>query len=506
MKNRISKLLIAGCGVFMALGGLTACKADEFDGLTINFWHTFGKTPADALEEKAKNFASLVEKNENVKLRVKLTYKGTYNEMPGYITKSFASSETPTLAVAYPDHVADYFAAESTPGQYVVNLEKYINDATIGFGKEAYLGDSKGVDDFVEAFIDEGRHYTRTGTYSLPYMKSSEVMFYNMGVLKKAMPYYDPSISTEDDIIDFMNNITWDELMDLSEVILDNKADILPTLIVPTFYDSDGNMMISKMFQEEIPFSSIKDGKGVIDFDGTYGTPTEAQKEAYNETVDLLLTLKKGYDKGLFTTKGAYGKYGSEAFVNQQSVFSIGSSGGAGYNFPESKEIKINICKVPAQNDNPLYVSQGPSLTMFNSPRYTASENEQLTKYAWKFLKYITNPEVNSNLCTKGSEGYIPVRESAYSTADFLSFLEKGENYAKVAKIVINEISGSYLSTAVFKGSATLRTEIAGALTDCLTKIITKDAQGQITKTDEQIKTEIKANLDRCLANTHAKM
>ena len=494
-KKRAITLLTLTASVLAFSGSLSACNS--YDGLTINFWHTFGKTPADSIEAQAQTFASLIEAHEGVKLRIKFTYKGSYDDILSNITKSFASGETPTIAVAYPDHVADYFAAESTPGQYIVNLDNYMNDPEIGFGKESWLGDQHDSSDFVEAFLKEGQDYSREGTYSLPYMKSSEVMFYNLSAVRKAMPYYDPTIETDDDIKDFMDNISWNELMDFCEIINDNKAAILDSLLVPAFYDSDGNLFISKMYQNNIPFASLnEDGSASIDFNGhatSSFTPSEDQITAYNETVGMLSGLKSSYDKGLFTTKGVYGEYGSNNFVQQKTIFSIGSSGGAGYNFPSSSTFDVGICKVPSSNNNPMYVSQGPTLTVFNSPRYSTSENAVLTKYAYKFIKYLTNGEVNSDLCINGSEGYVPVRESAYSTEDFLYFMENGEKYAKTADVVIHDIDGNYINTPVFKGSATLRDEVAGALADVM-RLSSNDTES------------IETVLNRCLSNAISKM
>ena len=439
-------------------------------GIVINFWHTFGKTPADAIEAKGKEFSQKIKAQEGVDVTIKFTYKGGYTDMPGLVTKGFATGDNPTIAVAYPDHVADYFAAEQTPGEFVVNLKPYAEDPNIGFGKEAFLGDNEGIDDFVEAFIEEGQNYEREGMYSLPYMKSSEVMFYNKTALRRAMTYYDSSITSDVQIEQFMNNLTWDTFMDLCEVINDNKTSIISTLEIPAFYDSDGNFIISKMIQNGIGFSSIdSNGKGRIDFNGVATssfTPSAEQTTNYNKTIQLLTELKSQYDEGLLTTKGAFGEYGSNNFVNQKTMFSIGSSGGAGYNFPSSATFEVGICKVPASNNNPLYVTQGPTLCVLNNSK--ATNNDLLVKYAWKFLKYITNDEVNSVLCVDGSEGYIPVRYSAYSTQRFLSFMRDGESYAKVAKTVINEIDGHYLNTAVFTGSASLREYMAGALADVL--------------------------------------
>ena len=476
MKKRIPALLISSILAFGVAGSLTAC-GDNFNGITVNFWHTFGKTPLGAIEGYAKSFAKLVKENEDVNVRIKFSYKGGYGDMTGVITKAFATGDNPTIAVAYPDHVAEYFAAESKPGEYVVNLEPYMNDSEIGFGKESWLGDKYGAEDFVQSFFEEGESYAKEGVYSLPYMKSSEVMFYNMTALRKVMPEYN-GMTSDVEIQSFMNDLDWETLMDLCEYVADNKSTIISKLETPCFYDSDGNFIITKMMQRNIGYASI-DASGVasLDFDGIENDSTPEQISNYNKTIALLNELKGYVDDGFLTTKAVYGEYGSNQFVNQKTMFSIGSSGGAGYNLPTTKTFEVGVCKVPYDNNNPVYVTQGPTLCMLNNTKMASEDNKLCVKYGWKFLKYITNGEANADLCVNGSEGYIPVRESAYSTSTFLNFLEKGEDYAKVAKVVINDINGEYFNTPVFTGSAALREYIAGALGDTLTgKLSAKDA------------------------------
>ena len=108
---KISKLatLVAS---LLAVGCLSSCgeQGGGSGALVINFWHTFGKTPADAVEAQAKRFQQLVKQQEGVDVEIKFTYKGGYTDMVGLVTKSFATSDNPTICVAYPDHVADYFA------------------------------------------------------------------------------------------------------------------------------------------------------------------------------------------------------------------------------------------------------------------------------------------------------------------------------------------------------------------------------------------------------------
>jgi len=442
----------AGGSVGSSSSGDVTAKSVSFE-----FWHTFGQSNGVALETSAQRFSALVKENEGVDVNITLSYQGSYDDIEGKITKSFATNATPTMAIAYPDHVAGYIASENgQDGRFVYNIEDYMDDPDIGFGKQSYLGDEEGKDDFVEAFIDEGSHFTREGTFTLPYMKSSEVMFYNVEAVLNVMKIYKSEITTAEALKTYMDSISWDEFFEICDVARKNKDSVLTTMEVPAFYDSDSNLFISKLFQNNIAYSSIDDnGDGIIGFESG-----EDRKNA--EAV--VTALKEQYDKGNLTTKGVEGTYGSDSFKNGKCIFTMGSSGGTGYNSPSGGAFTVGVTKVPASNDNPLYVSQGPCITFLKSPSRSDEENDLQMKYAWQFAKYLTNADVNVYQCIYGSEGYIPVRYSAYDTAQFIEYLEEGEIYADSANVLINDISGHYLNTAIFPGSSVLRDKVGAII------------------------------------------
>ena len=459
-------LIITGCG-----------GKKESNSIKIKFWHTFGQTVVDGLKIKIADYKKLVKEHDNIDLDIELSYQGSYDDIAKKIADSYSVDNKPTIAVAYPDNVADYLEIGKSAGeQFVVNLDSYINSSEYGFGKEAWLGDKFGAEDFVEDFLAEGSRYAQEGTYSLPYMKSTEIMFYNMDLLVKVMKDYKPEFkNSKTEIANYMKNISWEDFMKLAAYIAENKASISKGIEVPFAYDSDANLLISKMFQEKIPYTSINNGQASIDFG----------KEGNVEKVTALLEgLNDSFKAGLFTTKGIRGTYGSDFFTGEKCVFSIGSSGGSGYNFPQADAFELGVCRVPASNNNPVYVSQGPTLAIFNNNSLSEQLNSQTKLYAWKFIKYITNGDVNADLCINGSEGYIPVRYSAYDSNIFQEFMEVGEDYAKCFEVVVNEVNTncSYLVSDSFKGSAALRDECGSLLTAAIRANDKANIPGLISK------------------------
>ena len=104
-----------------------------------------------------------------------------------------------------------------------------------------------------------------------------------------------------------------------------------------------------------------------------------------------------------------------------------------------------------------------------NNPRYSQEENSLRQEYAWRFIKYLTNAEVNVELCIRGSNGYVPVRYSAYESEDFTSFLLGGDIYAETASVILDDINNEFIVTPVFKGSAELREQGGSIITSVFT-------------------------------------
>lgn len=466
--KRLNILTLSLCTI-LGLGFLTGCGGNP-DGsesgpkgqVNVTFWHTFGQGIQDQLNVKIAEFERIILEEEGVQVNVEHAYQGGYPDILYNISKGFAVGNIPTIAIAYPDHVADYLYNEGNDhGKYVVNFEDYFNHPDYGYGENPYLDDGEDENDIIQTYLNEGRQFVRPGTYCFPFMKSSEVMFYNVEQVNQLLPLYDSSLTSEAAIRDFLNNMSWDEFLAVCQTAVDNKDKLISTLEVPVVYDSDSNLFISKMFQNEIPYSSINSDtqKGQIDFESG---------EALTKAKAMVQSFKDAYDAGLLTTKGCLGTYGSDAFILQESIFSIGSSGGSGYNFPDAEDFSVDVCRVPDSNNNPLYVSQGPSLCMLKNTSLSQETNAKNLEYGWKFIKYLTNTNNNIELCIRGSEGYNPIRQSSYETELYFDFLEDGENYAEVSTIVVDEINGHYFNTAVFKGSATLREQVGGIVTSVL--------------------------------------
>ncbi len=464
-----------------ASGAISSIPVGE--EVTISFWSTGSQGLITQLKALASEFETKVKNATGETVHVEITVEGSYDDIAAKISKGLTVGNIPNMAVAYPDTVANILAKEAGK-EYLYDLEPYFEDANIGFGTQSYLGDTEeaGREDIIPSFLDEGTHYAREGTFSYPFMKSSEVMFYKVDEVERAYSYYKPAIKGAENIRKDLLAMDWEEFENLLTSVKENKEKILNTLETPAWYDSDSNWFISQMYQREIPYTSITDGVSSIDFESG---ENRAAAEA------MVTDFKGLYDDGLITTKGVENLYGSYAFADGQVLFEIGSSGGTGYNMPEGLNPEdIGIVPVPAAEGNKAYVSQGPTITFLKNPTISSAENDKQMYYAWQFAKYLTNPAANVRLCIRGSEGYIPIRYSAYEDADYIDFLEEPSIYATAAKVLINEISNSYYNAPVFPGSAELRDLVGGIIGDVFkgTKQVTQAFDDAIDKAKTYMK------------------
>ena len=478
MKFKHTLLLLSG---ILTAGSLVGCGGSSGGGssvIKITFDHTFGESIEKAVIARFNTFKKLVEEEEGVKLSLEMKSVGSYSAVVNTVGMELEGGNGPTMTVAYPDHVAAFQAKETFPGQYIVNMDAYMDDETIGFGKEAYYGDiaKYSKDDIIQSFLQEGQQFARTGTFCLPYLKSTEVLQYNVPKVKTALQYYSKTAEmTDKEKTEFLNSMSFDELMEIAQVIVDHKEDLhLPDLTYPVFYDSDSNMVITQMIQSGLIYSDFgPDNKPRLGFDA--GIPEFADN--ITKATALLQRFRNWHSAGLLNTKtGNSGDYSSSSFKNEECVFVVGSTGGAGYSVPEEGSFDAAYARVPYVGDNaltPEYISQGPSIAFCNDKSVSKEINANRLKYAWKFYKYLILPKNNIAIACNNSMGYVPVRTSAYLTNDWAKVMNPDDEedityYTYTARVIDETIDGHYFSTKVFNGSDKYRTYTTGIVTNLI--------------------------------------
>ena len=455
--------LILTTATILSSSLLLSCGGNSSDNKTIVFAHTFGKSILDQVQKQCTAFEKIIKQEEGVDVNIKLDYFGGYGDIVKKTIKTFSGGGTPTICVAYPDHVAQYLSYNRANKSYVNNLDSLFNDSEIGLTAEEKLNPSKlGENDFVDSFIDEGRHYINEGTYSLPYMKSTELMLYNKDLLKTVLT--DMGIQQGPET--YMANITRDNFMNILKYANEHRDKYFKGLeseAYPLFYDSDANLFITQCYQRNIPFISMKDGKGSIDFNNA-------------EAKAMVQEIKDLHESKILITKGSNeGNYGSDFFKQKKALFVVGSTGGSGYSDPTGN-FDVGVCKFPiyktATEDTSKYVSQGVTLALLNDYSVSSEANDFKVKYGWKLMKYLTNTQNSITTCLY-SEGYIPARYSCYEDESYREYLNESEYMSLCAKTVIDDIQGKYFNYPVFKGSDKARENVGGILTEYLNGKVT---------------------------------
>lgn len=400
----------------------------------ITFWHTFGESNS----ANYVNITAIVSEFQNrfPNIKVTLVNNSSYDQIRTNLLYAITAHTLPTMAIAYPDHVADYLYSG-----VVENMAGYVSDPTIGLGAEDGT-DAGGLDDYYPNYLEEGTGYAETGVYSMPYSKSTEVMFYN---------------KTFFDLHNLTVPQTWEDMWEVCEQI---KA--IDSSVTPFGYDSDDNLYITRSEQAGIPFTTASgDGADHYLFNNA---DAKAMVQEY----------KDAYDNGYFVTKGtsADSSYTSTMFTERSLYMTVGSTGGTNYNY--TSDFEVAVAGIPQEDTNDAKViSQGPSICFFNE-----ASDDQLYA-AWLFYKFATNATNTANLSTL--TGYNPVRRSAFETDLYKNWVleEADDGQSMLVRTVLEyadaNYGDAYFTSPAFRGSSTARVQVGGIITNVLLGTLTMD-------------------------------
>ena len=423
MKKIFGLLSVAGCALALAsCGGNNkgnfVIPEEGFDPntpVTIKFEHTMGQTIRDVLDEVIEEFNVLY---PNV--TVEHEQIGGYDDVRDQILKNLGTGAYPNMAYCYPDHVALYNEAMIT-----VALDDLLVHKEYGLGGSALKFEGPVQEDFIKAFFDEGRVFGDELCYTMPFLKSTEALFYN----KTFFEQHNLTVPT-----------TWDEVWATCAKI----KEIDPNS-TPLGYDSEANMFITLCETYGYPYTSNKS------FD--FNTP---------EMRNLMKQFKENYDKGYFTTQELYGSYTNtlmtDTSLKSRAYMCIGSTAGASYQVNSDGAFETGVTAVPkAPNGKAKAISQGPSLVLLNS------DNSQETLATWIFMQFLLTPTVQQRFAEV--TGYMPVTTTATETEAYQAFLAKAAGnkqgiQALSTKQALAQID-NYFTSATFVGSSTARDQVS---------------------------------------------
>ena len=417
--------------------------AGGYDGsaVEITFYHTMGSNLSDVLnlyiEEFNKIYPNITIKSEQV---------GGYDDVRNQISTEIMVGEQPNIAYCYPDHVALYNLAGA-----VAHLDNLIN-STESDGNGGQLGlTAEQKADFIEGYYNEGMQFGDGLMYTMPFSKSTEVLYYNKTF------FTEHNISVPDHWFSIDENDTTS-----MEAVCKKIKEIEPTC-VPLGYDSEANWFITMCEQLGSDYTSA-------------GSDHYLFNNKYNK--GFVEIFRDWYQNGLLTTQTLYGAYTSGLFVNRDpekanSYMSIGSSAGATHQRPAKEDdvypFEVGIASIPQMNaNNPKVISQGPSVCIFKKG------NPQEVIASWLFVKFLTT-SVEFQAEFSMASGYVPVLKSVATNPVYKKFLDNADGYEYIAALsakVCLEQEAAYYTSPAFNGSSKARDQV-GTL---ISKVLAGDA------------------------------
>lgn len=429
MKKFLSFLFVLFFGFTMVACTPGTGTGDE-DKIVVTFWHAMGTANQGYIAEMIETFEA---KYPGVK--VEQASQGGYDELLDKVKNNIKAGTTPTIAQTYPDHVTSYLTSRNA----VVDLNTYAYDEELGF-------DAQGVDPsiYVDTFYNESFSYDKEGSmYSMPFNKSTEVVFYNKTIFNKydwfvtlleldveeVYETYDAEDASKRVFKeDFVWHPTWQQLEKIGAAFKTTKEyekHIADKKNVSAFsYDSQANLFITLTQQ-----------LAALDANEAYGPKGQ---EAYtrfadsglgeftflNENnpyaVEAVRYYKQQYDLGHFATSGTLGvDYSSDAFKAEQCIVTIGSSAGAGYNDPGADGFQVGVGTYPQVEGTPeekyQVIQQGTNVTLFTQ------RDIEVEKYGWLFILHMTNYENATKWATKTA--YFPIRKDVLESQEYKDYL-----------------------------------------------------------------------------------
>ena len=448
MKKLFTLVLLSVCAlIFVGCG-----PAEE----PVDYDHTivFYSTQGDKLQQKTAIAITAFEKKYPGWTVLHQTIGG-YDDVKEKVIGDLQAKVQPDLAYCYPDNVALYLQTSKVVDMSTLIASgeqnvKVLNEADEWVDKSVVIGyTAEEIADFVPGYYAEGLAtnfakyedygYESTAMLTLPFVKSTELLYYNKTALDKCgLP-----VAT-----------TWDELWEQAPTL----SKKFPTATV-LGYDSEANWFITMCEQN---------GWGYTSAEGNHYTFNNPQTTAW------LQQLNEYFNEGYIVTQEQYGSYTSNLFTKGQDdgglIYCVGSSGGASYQ--ATTKFEWGVAPIPGSKQaddtvNYSVISQGPSLVMLESEQVSSPEvTEEKKLMTFLFIKELLDPMFQAAFSIES--GYNSCRISTAEVDAYVKHLE-GTSITAVAAQVTSSLSDRFFTSPAFIGSSTARTQVGNALVFALT-------------------------------------
>ncbi|WP_323847846.1 MAG: extracellular solute-binding protein [Phytoplasma sp.] len=333
----------------------------------INFWHNLYTDERIILQEIIRKF-----EQEYPGIKVLEDNKGSWPQIFKNVTGALAVGKQPQLVVSYPDHVGFYHkSGKVLPlGQFIDNDDLNTNVFNDSFKYP-----------FLDGYCEKIKFGNKEDSYYLPFLKTTEIMFYNNALLKEI---HDQTSSVEfKQLVDSKGyikkrnrSLTWGEL----EIICKEFEKYKTTDFVPILVDSETNLFIISSRQQGIIYPDQKDKTQEFLEDDKIKTILKTFNRLYNKKY---LTLSK--------------------LIEENNIQKIIKDKNIAFYITSTRRID-SLCEIdgfiPSFTSIPTFgkeknILQGSNVNLF----YSKDPKENYA--SWFFLKYLTSFDVYQKFLEK---------------------------------------------------------------------------------------------------------
>mgnify|MGYP004701266629 FL=1 len=427
-KNKIIVVLtmISALCIFLVACGSKKASAGNQETTTktvkISFWTGLAGPYEKNLNKIINDFNS-----SQKKYKVVATSQQTYDKLNQKVMAAAKSNSLPVLGMASYTSLPDY-----KNNGFIENLDTMYKGMSTSQKNDIY-----------SAFLSGSK--IGNSYYSIPFSKSTRVMYVNEDILKK----YNLKIPT-----------TWEQMREDGKVLKEQG-------IYAYGFDQS--------FQME--WEGLVHSAGVTPITST-GKVNVASSKAVEAANFVLNMVKDG------TAKSAGSDiYWTNSFVNGKSAFYIGSSAGmTAIKQAAPTSLNWTTAVVPSYEGKSGTAVAGNDIVLFKG----ASQEQKQGAYA--FMKYLLTPKATTKWAML--TGYVPLAKSAVKSKKYQSFLNNNER----AKAAVKSLPESF-STKSFVGYNEYYTDESNAFDSMLTKQTSaKDALTGLAKQAKQIVSNNKGN------------
>lgn len=365
----MKRLRIAMMALALLCAAAAVFAADAPKKIKIEFWYSWGDKIAETNETLAREF------NESQdRIEVKASYQGSYNDLQSKLQAAYVAKTAPTVALNETASVGVFARAgiSADLGPFAKRDNYDLKNITAGLLTNSYI-DGKLV--------------------SIPYMRSTPLMFVNATLLKA-------------NGLDPAGPKTWNDLLRYGEVLSKKGITALSFPMVNEWYfEAFLGQVGSRIFNEDesAPAFNSKAGETVLDF------WREMQKKGYSR---ILTGSDSGtMFKALFQSQNAAMVFSSVADINYFTDVSRKSG------------FQLATAFLPGNQRNAIPTGGANMILVSNRSK------EEL-EAGWEFIKFVTRDA--QTIYTSKNTGYVPLTYSAVKTPEMVKFYTENPQF-KVA-------------------------------------------------------------------------